>query len=87
MSKALRAILGYLLEHAQATDTLQGVIWWWLLGESTVWSPTEVAAAFEDAVRRGLVLEIKGADGQIRYGLAPGKLPEVRRLLRADPGE
>ena len=87
MNSALEAILGYLLEHSQASDTLQGVMWWWLLEESTVWPHAEVQAAIEDAVRRGLVLEVRGADGQIHYGLAPGKLPEICKLLRSDPGE
>ncbi len=87
MSSALAAILRYLIEHSQATDTLQGVMWWWLLEENTVWSRAEVQAALEDAVRLGLMLAIGGADGQIRYGLAPGKLAEIFELLRSGPVE
>ena len=87
VSTELRAILGYLLEHPQATDTLDGVLWWWLLEEDgTKWSHSQIHEALECAVRDGLMLGLAGADGRKRYRLAPGKLAEVHQLLHSNQG-
>jgi hypothetical protein len=83
---ALEATLSYLVDHSSATDTLQGVIWWWLLEEPVQWSSADVQAGIQEAVRLGLMIEVRSADGQVRYGLAPGKLPETCKLLGRDPG-
>lgn len=86
MRSALEATLAYLVEHAEATDTLQGVMWWWLLDEYPGWTSAEVQAGLSEAVRLGLLLEVRSGDGQVRYSLAPGKLPEICKLLGRDPG-
>ncbi|MEO8368717.1 MAG: hypothetical protein ABI806_05930 [Candidatus Solibacter sp.] len=79
------AILSYLSKHPEATDTLQGVMWWWLLEEPAPPSSAHVKAALDEAVQRGLIMQIKAGDGQLRYALAPGKLPEICKLLDSDP--
>ncbi len=85
MSDAFVAIIRYVSEHPNANDTLQGVMQWWLLDEDTPWSRGEVLAAIARAVGSGLIAEFRGADGQIRYSLTPGKLREARKLL--EPGD
>ena len=86
MRSALEATLSYLVEHPEATDTLQGVMWWWLLEEPTLWTSAQVQSGLSEAVRLGLLMEVRSGDGQVRYSLAPGKLPEVRKLLGRDTG-
>ena len=86
MRSALEATLSYLVEHSEATDTMPGVMWWWLLEEPTVWTSAEVQSGLSEAVRLGLLMEVRSGDGQVRYGLAPGKLPEICKLLGRDPG-
>ncbi len=62
-------------------------MWWWLLEEVTTWTSAEVQAGLSEAVRLGLLAEVRSADGQVRYAVAPGKLPEICKLLGRDPGK
>ena len=83
MNNAFEAILYYLLDHSEANDTLQGVMGWWLLDAYQKWSSAEVREALESAAGQSFVVEVRGADGQVRYRLNPGKLPEICKLLRS----
>ena len=78
MTDAFDAIISYLAEHPNANDTLQGVTQWWMLAKDVVWSRAEIQAALTKGVERGLILEIRGGDGQVRYSLNPGKFAEIR---------
>jgi DNA-binding IclR family transcriptional regulator len=62
-------------------DTAEGVQRWWLCEERRAWPLSKVREALAELVRLGLVSEDKGADGQTRYGLAPGRLGRARALL------
>ena len=55
---------------------------WWLLAEGATWSRVEIQDAIARGVEKGLVLETRGGDGQVRYSLMPGKLGEIRRHVK-----
>lgn len=82
---ALAAIISYLAEHPHSNDTLQGVTQWWLLAESATWSRAEIQEGLDKGVEKGLILQTRGGDGQVRYSLMPGKFPEIRGYLKLGP--
>jgi hypothetical protein len=85
VNNAFRAILSYLADSPDSTDTLEGVTHWWLLAEGAEWSRVEAQDAITQGVTEGLILAARGADGQIRYSLAPGKLSEIHQRLKPNP--
>ena len=63
-------------------DTLRGIAQWWLMENRVEWAVTEVQAALDELVERGLVLAWRTADGQTRYKVNPAHLEEIETLTR-----
>src|SRR5215510_15320649 len=80
-SQIAQGVLAYLVEHPQAQDTLEGITHWWWLGQEIARRTAEVQSVLVDLVRRGLVLERRGADGRIHYRVNQHESEEIRELL------
>ena len=61
-----RAILQYLHEHPDATDTLEGIAQWWLTREGTERKVKEVESGVAILLDQGLMLEVR-RDGLMPY--------------------
>jgi Fe2+ or Zn2+ uptake regulation protein len=62
------AILGYLAEHPQAMDTVEGIAQWWIMRQQVRVTATTVARVLRELTERGLLQEI-GDGEQRRYRL------------------
>jgi hypothetical protein len=62
-----RFILGYLLEHPEAGDTLDGIVEWWLLKQKIRFETLVVSQAIADLVAAGLIVIQSGPDSRIIY--------------------
>lgn len=74
-------VLNYLLDYPEAQDTLEGIVGWWLLERNIESRTIQVKEALEELVAKGLILERKGSDSQIRYLINDRKEDEIRALL------
>jgi hypothetical protein len=81
-SHLARAILGYLLEHPDAQDTLTGITQWWLANQRIKTRTVIVKQALTDLVCKGFVLVRKSADAQLHYRINDHRLKEIGALLR-----
>ncbi len=79
-------ILVYLAEHPEAEDTLEGIVGWWLLERRIKRQTAKVKEALDKLVAKGLVLERKGRDSQVRYRTNQRRLGEIRALLKEGKG-
>lgn len=60
-------ILNYLWAHPQASDTVEGILKWWLPQQRHEESLNRVQGELDKLVARGLVKRIKLVDGTIVY--------------------
>lgn len=81
-SQIVNEILAYLSEHPDAQDTLEGIVRWWLLEQEIKREMYKVQEALTELVNRGLVLERKGSNSQVRYLINQSKLKEIQELLK-----
>lgn len=65
--QARRYILGYLLEHPEAGDTLDGIVEWWLLHQKIRYETRNVSQAIAELVAEGLIVTQKGPDSRTIY--------------------
>jgi hypothetical protein len=75
------AILGYLLEHPEAKDSLAGIRLWWI-EESDQCSDSDLRLAAEVLVERGLLRAWESSPGSVVYGPSEKFLLSPDRLLR-----
>jgi hypothetical protein len=80
-AEIVEALLSYLVENADARDTLEGIVEWWLLDETIRPNAIEVKRVLDDLVAKKLVLERKTGDKRIHYCVNPRKKKEIRALL------
>jgi hypothetical protein len=66
-------ILNYLFNHADASDTLEGITEWWLLSQRISYEMKRVKAAILKLVEEGWISEIKGRNSTVRYCLNPDR--------------
>lgn len=77
-------ILAYLAEHPNAQDTLEGIVEWWVLERRIRSQTAEVRNVLAELVAGQLLFEQKGRDERLHYRLNPGRLVEIKSLLRKD---
>ena len=65
--QACRYILGYLVEHPEAGDTLEGIVEWWLLHQKIRFETRTVSQAVAELVAQELIVEQKGPDARTVY--------------------
>jgi hypothetical protein len=74
-------ILTYLLAHAEAEDTIEGIVDWWLTEEKIRYRKKEVQAVLEELVAQDLIATRESKDSRIRYRINDRKMNEIRKLL------
>lgn len=52
-----RTILQYIADRPDSGDTLEGIMTWWIMHENITQKMTEVSAALELLVERGVLVE------------------------------
>lgn len=82
-----RALLSYMFENAAASDTLDGIVEWWLLDRRVADSMTEVKSVLDDLVSRNLVVQRTAPDKRVHYSVNRHKEKQIRELLRARSAE
>jgi len=75
-----RQIFGYLQNHQQAGDTLQGIAKWWLLCHRVDESVLLVKRTLEVLKKKGIVVERRLADGSYLYFLNGLSIEECKQL-------
>jgi hypothetical protein len=60
-------ILSYLANHPQASDTLEGIVDWWLLRQKIEYQTKVVRDALADLVEKGFLVKEVTKDSRIRY--------------------
>jgi hypothetical protein len=79
---ALRqALLSYMFENAAASDTLEGIVEWWLLDRRIRHEMAEVKSVLDDLVARKLLLKRTAKDKRVHYRVNRGKEKQIRALL------
>lgn len=67
-----RDILAYLHAHPQASDSLEGIVSWWLPARF-MGARESVQQSLDRLAAEGLVERTRLADGTVVYGLAEGE--------------
>ena len=60
-------ILSYLGKHPQASDTLEGIVEWWLLQQKIEYQTKVVRDALAELVERGFLVKEVMKDARIHY--------------------
>lgn len=79
-----REILAYMVQHPDATDTLEGIADWWLLERRIQEGVAEVRTALDELSKRGLVVRRRGRDVSVLYQVNRSRLSEIESLLAED---
>lgn len=74
-------ILAYLAEHPDSSDTVEGIVQWWLLERKIECQTTNVKKALTELVAKGLILEQRRENARTRYRLNQHKHGEIQALL------
>jgi len=77
-----REILGYLLDHPDAKDTVDGVIKWWLPEDLVDRGKKTVQEVLEILVSRGWLTERNVTSSEKIYGMNKDRLEEIENFLR-----
>jgi len=78
----LRAILQYLVEHPDAKDTIDGVLWWWLPRGCLKYRDEEVQQALNRLVSRRWMVASRITKSTVVYGVVAARLGHIRRFLK-----
>jgi hypothetical protein len=81
-SEIAHEILGYLAEHPDAQDSLEGIVEWWLLERRLRRKTQLVKEVLADLVAQGLVQQSQNRDAHSRYRLNPTRAEEIQGLLK-----
>jgi DNA-binding HxlR family transcriptional regulator len=60
-------ILSYLEKHPQASDTLEGIVEWWLLQQKIEYQTKVVRDALAELIKRGFLVKEVTKDSRVRY--------------------
>lgn len=74
-------ILEHLRKHPDASDTLEGIMEWWLLNQRINYEMKRVKAAIFKLVKQGWIIEVRGRNSVVRYRFNPGKRKEIRSCI------
>ncbi len=79
-------ILAYLAEHPNAEDTLEGIMSWWLLEQRIKYETARVRRTLCDLISKGIIVECRTQNLQVRYRVNKSKKTEIRKILKELPG-
>jgi hypothetical protein len=74
-------ILSYLLTHAAAEDTVEGIVEWWLLEERIKRRTQEVQKALDALVVESLIVARESKDSKTHYRINKRRIKKIRALL------
>jgi hypothetical protein len=80
VTESMYAILDYLKEHPDASDTVEG-IGWWFLEQRVSDCANDVQLAVAQLRAKGLVIEVKGRDDRRHYQLNKSRVDEIASIL------
>ena len=75
-------VLSYMFENPGASDTLEGIVHWWLLDRKIEHNVSEVKAILDELAARRLVIETRKSDEKIHYRINRRKEKEILALLK-----
>jgi hypothetical protein len=75
-------ILAYVAEHPEASDTLEGIVEWWLLRQKIEYQTRIVKEALGELVEKGLLVKQMTKDSRIRYRANEEKVRELESLIQ-----
>jgi len=75
-------VLSYLSEHAEAQDTLEGVVEWWLLEQKIDHHTVGVKEALDELIAKELIIARQGKDARIHYRINRRKADAIASLLQ-----
>jgi len=76
------ALLSYLFENAAASDTLEGIVEWWLLNQRIMYGTAEVKAVLDQFVAQQLIVAAESSDKRVHYRVNRDRVKEIRALLK-----
>ena len=79
-------ILAYLAEHRHSSDTLRGIVEWWLLERDIKYQIAEVEKALSELVARGMVLTYTGRDLRTHYRINQARYEEIQAFFKHREG-
>ena len=72
-----------MFENPGASDTLEGIVHWWLLERRIKQNVSEVKAILDELAARRLVIETRKPDEKIHYRINRRKEKEILALLKS----
>ena len=75
-------ILQYLIDNPNATDTLEGIVTWWLLERTIKYRIVLVKEALDMLVDDGLVIAHQGSDYRTHYKINLRRRKKINSLLQ-----
>lgn len=75
-------ILTYLANHPDSSDTLDGIVEWWLLERKIKHQVAKVKEALADLVAKGWVLEYKWRDARTHFRINLRKHGEIEAFFK-----
>ena len=75
-------VLAYLAKNPDAQDTLEGVVYWWLLEERIKDRTVKVQEALDELVSEGLVVKHTGRDARAHYRINRRKIKKISAILK-----
>jgi hypothetical protein len=74
-------VLAYLTKNAEAGDTFDGIVEWWLLDRKIRQGIDDVREALDELAAKQLIREYQSVDARIHYRINRRKEKEIRALL------
>ena len=74
-------VLSYLTKNAEAGDTFEGIVEWWLLDRRIRHGSAEVKEAIDELAAKQLIREHKRRDTRVHYRINRRKEKEIRALV------
>lgn len=81
-AKAAREILAYLADHADAQDTLEGIVQWWLLERNIINRTEAVKQALDMLTQEGLMIQSTDGDFRVHYSLNRERYEAIDKRLK-----
>ncbi len=67
LSPTALEILTYMFDHPYATDSLEGIVRWWMLERSIETETARVESALAELVARGVVVKVVRPESEARF--------------------
>jgi hypothetical protein len=82
-SRNFAPLLSYLFENTAASDTLEGIVEWWLLNQRIIYGTAEVKEILDQFVAQQLIVATQSSDKRVHYRVNRDRVKEIRALLQS----